>query len=261
MERPRNLYGACWLDMKYLKLCVFAIIPIIPFSTARAECEKDRSDVYETVDKYLHQGFINSGGKSGDVKIRAVVQTALAAIVSQRSSASFSQDTKLRNAEYFLQGFNANTTDELSAEMTVKFLGPAYDGMKYYAHSLKNKGIPWVEQILRNDPDVPTSPPGGWTWAEEGMRASARLKGDAVVPKSDSKKLDFGLPCMNGRKFNFEINYDKIEKLREQPLSQGNPYFGVPIVIVDGFGGGGKNGPKPRVYVRDCPGGECPGDD
>ena len=250
-----------WTDMRYSRIGALVILALIPHSTAMAECSKERSDVYETVDKYLHQGYINSGGRHGDVKIRSVVQTALAGVVSQRSSDKFSQDERLRNAEYFLQGFNANTTDELSTEMTVKFLGPAYDGMKYYAHSLKDKGIPWVEQILRNDPDVPTSPPGGWTWAEEGMRASARLKGDAAVPKSDAKNLDFGLPCMNGRKFNFEINYDKIEKLQNPPLSQGNPYFGVPIIIVDSFGVGGKGSQKPRVYVRECPNGVCPGDD
>lgn len=185
------------------KRSVVAIFLILLGSGAHSEeeCSANSQKTMGSVHGMLNLGFKNSGGYRAPVALRDVVAAGLAGAVIRRSHPLEVNNLELRNASYFLQGMNAELTDDPVTKFWVKFMGPAYDPFKYAAHTLRDElDLPWFEEWMRNDPHIPTSPPGGWEWARKGIEFAQTFEPTKEIEqlphgKEAASHLYLKLPC------------------------------------------------------------------
>lgn len=132
----------------------------------------DESRVCQKINYYLNESFTWPGTQSAKLRI----QYALSKATSAREQNGTS-DITLRNAEYYLHGLYSTSSGDVEHTF-ITTMAPIYVSSKYIAHAAKKMGISWIERMMRDNPDLPTSEPGGVSWAYRGLYDGLDINGE-----------------------------------------------------------------------------------
>lgn len=172
--------------MKCILIVVLSVL-LIP-SLSQAECKPNDATTYALIHNELDVAFAKPGG----LTTGELISLARARIIGKREISQAGR-IPFRNAAYYLHGLYAATNQDLEAELWIKFFPEAYDAFKWAAHGLKDAGYPWLERFLRDNPEIPTTPPGGADWARRGLQDGAEINGSTQHLQSSEHGLN--VPC------------------------------------------------------------------
>lgn len=171
------------LNMSAL-LCAYISFVMVQPNTVAAH----KGAVKLAVNQYLNAAF----ALKGEISVGTRIQSALNSATRAREVPGKSSDTVLRDSEYYLHGLYAASNGD--ARHAVATAGaPIYEAFKYIAWGLKAKGFPWLEEAMRTDKDKPTSQPGGWEYAYEGLKDGKAIDGKVDVPPRSPHGLQIRL--------------------------------------------------------------------
>ena len=128
--------------------------------------------VCQKVNEYLNASFNWTGIHKAKLRIQYALREATRAREQNGTT-----DKILRNAEYYLHGLYSTSSGDVE-HIFITTMAPIYVSSKYVAHALKKMGVSWVERMMRDNPDNPTSEPGGVSWAYRGLYDGLDIDGE-----------------------------------------------------------------------------------
>lgn len=165
--------------MRYLTHIVLAgLLASAPAEAQRKKTVPPPPSHDEQVAAVTNEALNRAFASPGSMTIAKRTDAAFGDVQTQRRG--HSQDEVLRDAEYYLYAL-AGAAARNWSQMGAAAGAPAYNALKWLAKTCANFGFPELEERLRTNPNDPTSPPGGVSWAYRGLRDGVTLDGTTPV--------------------------------------------------------------------------------